>query len=58
MLSGALTTSVPSRCASCRHPSEDLPRCISAATVEAILVIFSLEALLAILVPPDLPPLG
>lgn len=61
MLSGALTTSVPSRCASCRrcrHPSEDLPRWISAATVEAILVIFSLEALLDILVPPDLPPLG
>lgn len=42
----------------CRHLSEDLPRCISAATVEAILMIFSLEALLAILVPPDLPPLG
>lgn len=61
MLSGALTTSVPSRCASCRrcrHLSEDLPRCISAATVQAILVTFSLEALLAILMPPDLPPLG
>ncbi|MCP9800837.1 hypothetical protein [Synechococcus sp. RedBA-s] len=42
----------------CRHRSEDLPRRIAAATVEAILVILSMEVLLFILVPPDLPPIG
>lgn len=42
----------------CRHRSDDLPRCIASATVEAVLVILSLEALVAILVPPNIPPIG
>jgi hypothetical protein len=42
----------------CRQRPEELPRRIAAATVEAILAILALEALLAILMPPNLPPIG
>ena len=42
----------------CRQAPEEFPRRIAAATVEAILAILALEALLSILIPPNLPTIG